>query len=442
MAGSDFIERIRRGSPGLRLILVPKQSLLNRIAATRPGHSRVVAAEEVKGVAQRFDRAVDPTLKELRKIGLSEVSRNVDLRQAGDSRRTDGVFERLSLVRAIAVRVEEEKKIERILEAANPNFEVVLDVRTESDHAMQGRPTSSRSAPREPWPDWTGVREAINDNIRGAGVIVGALDTGVDADHREFKGKPIEFRYIPPSAVERAENIRDVRGFDTDGHGTHVCGIIAGKRAGLVPEVNLHVAAVIESETLRASLWRTVYGLDWMFRLFIQPRFVNVPCVINLSLCFFEDRMDEAEIDDWKLVLGRAIEDLHSKDALVVAAAGNRGKGFVGFPASFDNVLAVGAVDKDCRIVEFSGAPTPVAKRDIYGCGVNIISSFERDRNGRSHYRPLDGTSMAAPYVTGLAAMLRQTKPGASAQAVKEHLLATAIEGSDGIRIARFVHWR
>lgn len=208
-----------------------------------------------------------------------------------------------------------------------------------------------------------------------------------------------------------------------------------------MPEVNLHVAAVIESETLRAALWRTVYGLDWMFRLFVQPHNVNMPCVVNLSLCFFEDLMEKAEISDWKLVLSRAIDVLHSKDAIVVTAAGNRGKGFVGFHANFDNVVAVGAVDSDCRVAEFSGLPTPDAKRDVYGCGVNIVSAFERDARGRSIYRALDGTSMAAPYVTGIAAMLRQTKPAASARDAKEHMLATAIEGEGGVRIARFVGW-
>ncbi|MBX9458610.1 MAG: S8 family serine peptidase [Rhizobium sp.] len=271
-------------------------------------------------------------------------------------------------------------------------------------------------------------------------MLVGVLDTGIDADHAEFKSRQVEFRYFSPSALDGATP-RNVRGFDTDGHGTHVCGIIAGKRLGLASGVNLHVAAVIESETMRASLWRTVYGLDWMFRLFTREQFFNVPCVVNLSLCFFEDRMTAEEVEDWSLVLGRAIDDLNRKDALVVAAAGNRGKGLIGLPAKFHNVLAIGAVDSSGKVADFSGLPTAGARRDLYGYGVDIHSAFERSKDGLSHYMSLNGTSMAAPYVAGIASMLRQTNPGASARDVRDHLLASAIDVGNGVRIARFQHW-
>jgi subtilisin family serine protease len=105
-------------------------------------------------------------------------------------------------------------------------------------------------------------------------------------------------------------------------------------------------------------------------------------------------------------------------------------------------VLAVGAVDRNLQIAEFSGAPTPKARRDIYGIGVDVMSSIERDRQGKSYYLPLNGTSMAAPYVAGVAALLRSTNPGASASDVRDHLLSTAIEGERGLPVARFHHWR
>jgi subtilisin family serine protease len=338
--------------------------------------------------------------------------------------------------------VEEDSKVDRVIDAAHDKFDAVLDVRTDSDPALFLEAGRVKKAPQNPWPAWTGMKAARVDRVRGNGVLVGVLDTGVDADHGEFKKRSVEFRYVPPGAVQPSEGGRNLRGFDTDGHGTHVCGIVAGAHVGVAPDVNLHVAAVIESETLRASLWRTVYGLDWMFRLFTEKKYVRIPCVINLSLCFFENRMETEEIDDWKLLLSRAVEDLHRKDALVVAAAGNLGRGNIGFPASFDNVLAVGAVDRDRNVAKFSGTPTPAARRDIYGIGVNVMSSVERDRDSGSYYAPWSGTSMAAPYVTGIAALCRSTNPRATAGEVRDHLLTSAIAGERGVPVARFQHWK
>ncbi len=443
MSDLTIMQRIQRGSPGIRVILVPKQEMIEKIGVSTFPRGAAAVAQEVRNVAERFNTAVEPALKNLEKIGLDDVT-GVDLKKKdlaiGVKLQSPnaGMYERLSLVRAVAVRLQDDTKIGAVLDAAHEDFDVVLDVRTDSDQPFLNEPTVRRGT-RQAWP-LAAIGDAWDRNIRGTGVLVGVLDTGIDADHTEFKGKRVEFRYFPPSAVD-GKSSRNVRGFDTDGHGTHVCGIIAGKRYGLTRDVNLHVASVIESETLRASLWRTVYGLDWMFRLFIEQQYVNVPCVINLSLCFFDDQMTAEEVGDWRLVLGRAVEDLHRKDALVIAAAGNRGVGLIGFPANFDNVLAVGAVDAAGGVADFSGIPTPHARRDIYGYGVNVYSALERTNDGKSHFISMNGTSMAAPYVTGIASMLRQTRPGASAHEVRDHLLQTALDAGGGVRIARFVHW-
>ena len=443
MPSASIMDRVKSGTSAVRLVLVPKGDLLARTVSAGPHEDRAAALEGTKTAAKLFRREVDPALAKLSKIGL------VNAEKLGAGARLDGnieksgLFDNLSLFKAIAVRAKDEQTVDRVLDATSDQFDAVLDVRSPSDTGISAhadrRPSKTRA--HRLWPRASGVQEAWDLDIRGNGVIVGVLDTGIDADHVEFKQNRVEFRYVPPGMVETAGSLRNVRGFDTDGHGTHVCGIIAGKNVGLARDVDLHVASVIESETLRASLWRTVYGIDWMFRRFLEPQYVNRPCVVNLSLCFYEDMMSAADLADWKLVLSRAIDDLHDKDALVVAAAGNRGVGLLGFPAGFDGVLAVGAVDVHGRVPEFSGPPTKQARRDIYGYGVDIQSSVERDRDGKSFYVPSDGTSMAAPYVTGIAAMLRQTKPAATAMEVREHILATAQTGIDGVPIARFAHW-
>ena len=77
-------------------------------------------------------------------------------------------------------------------------------------------------------------------------MLIGVLDTGCDADHIQLRQKRIDFRYVPHHS--ESDNLREVRGFDVDGHGTHVCGIIAGRHIGVAPGADLMVVSVIESE--------------------------------------------------------------------------------------------------------------------------------------------------------------------------------------------------
>ena len=89
--------------------------------------------------------------------------------------------------------------------------------------------------------------------LQEKGVLVGVLDTGCDADHVQFRQKRIDFCHVP--LHYESEKLREIRGFDISGHGTHVCGIIAGQHIGIAPEADLMVASVIESETASRQVY-------------------------------------------------------------------------------------------------------------------------------------------------------------------------------------------
>lgn len=160
-----------------------------------------------------------------------------------------------------------------------PNFYLSLptSLRGNGIDMTKGRTSASSLS----WPNESGVGQAHQRNIRGAGVMIGVLDTGVDADHIEISHHLVTYRYVSFYPTTPYWPPRDVRGFDLDGHGTHVCGILAGRTVGVAPEARLFVASVLESETTYTSLVRVAYGLDWLLRQFSAPGNEYRPAIIK-----------------------------------------------------------------------------------------------------------------------------------------------------------------
>lgn len=282
------------------------------------------------------------------------------------------------------------------------------------------------------WPDESGVPLAHAQGIRGAGVLLGVLDTGIDADHPEHASKVVQFRYVSLFPNSPHNPARDVRGFDPDGHGTHVCGIAAGVHHGVAPEVDLYVASVIESETIRTSLGRVAAGMEWLLHQFSRPENANRPAVVNMSLGFPVAPPPGISPEDYSLNL-RALQTmlrrLLDSNVLPVVASGNTGPNTVGYPAAFPEALAVGAVDFERRVANFSASGV-VGKRsvpDVMGYGVNVYSSTERRCNNQAFYERMSGTSMAAPYVAGIAALYRCRAPDLTALEVRDLILENAV---------------
>ncbi len=240
-------------------------------------------------------------------------------------------------------------------------------------------------------------------NARGKGVKVAVLDTGVDAEHPDLKGKVVNW-------AEFEAHGRRVTGstpHDTDRHGTHVCGIIAGGNAsgkwiGAAPEAKLAVGLVLDGEKGGTDA-QALAGIDWAL-----DRNVDV---ISMSL--------------GAVVIGpetpgtytRAILDCFLRGVAVVTAMGNEGDGTGGSPGSDLFALSVGATDVTDLVAGFSGGrtqiltesdvvrpgllPLPYPKPEVSAPGVAVESSVPGGQ-----WAVLSGTSMATPHTTGAVAVL------------------------------------
>jgi subtilisin family serine protease len=193
-------------------------------------------------------------------------------------------------------------------------------------------------------------------------------------------------------------------GQDCNGHGTHVAGIVGGTTWGVAKRVHLVAVRVMDCQGSSTTA-RVLAGVEWVRKHAIKP------AVANLSLG-----------GTFSGVLDRAVDELADSGVVVTVAAGNDGADACSTsPAAASRVLAVAASDRNDRRAAFSNVGSCV---DLFAPGVAISSDWLGGTR-----KTLSGTSMAAPFVAGAAAMYLAKHPTASAAAVRSFLLTAATTG-------------
>lgn len=250
---------------------------------------------------------------------------------------------------------------------------------------------------------------AWTKGANGRGIVVGVIDTGVNAAHTDLSGKVL---------TGYNSVIRNSATGDTNGHGTHVAGIIAAasNARGIIGIA--YGARILPVKVFDANGRGTATALSNGIRYT-----AGKAKILNLSL---SARGPVAESE-----LRRAV----SRGQLIVAAAGNSGLSNPHWPARYapaswanGQIIAVGAVDADNRIAGYSNRAGATKNFFLVARGTSVLSTY------KSGYAYMSGTSMATPYVSGAAAAVWSYWPYLSAKQVASSLLRTATDlGTPGV---------
>lgn len=251
----------------------------------------------------------------------------------------------------------------------------------------------------------------------GRGVTLAVLDSGVDFSHPSLSH--VDHEQI--SLIQSSESVGRA-----NGHGTAISSIIAGITEdfqGVAPSAKILSIQVLDEQ-----------GVGDVFTLAeaIVTAVDKGSEVINLSLGG----------DTPSSVLHSAIKYASSKDVLMVAASGNDGFRGVSYPARYDEVIGVGALDSDERVANFSNYGEGI---DIVAPGVGILSAWAEDE-----YTLFDGTSSAAAVVTGALVSEISRSQGVSSSQIKDLILKLTNEidkpgfdessGNGALNLNRVIH--
>jgi subtilisin family serine protease len=228
-------------------------------------------------------------------------------------------------------------------------------------------------------------------------VVVGVLDTGVDANHPDLKGSVID----GPDFAENKDSSPDI-----DEHGTHVAGIIAAHAnngigvAGIAPNVKILALKIFEPYFEDGQFQGTFYNAFTLARAIQYAVTQGGVKIINVSAGIADDE-----------ILQTMFSFARGRGVIMCVSAGNNGNNvYTGGPKSMDGVLVSHATDPQDRLARFSNYGNTMA---VSAPGLSILSTVPTYPNpytgepaSKTGYESLSGTSMASPFTAGVAALV------------------------------------
>lgn len=280
----------------------------------------------------------------------------------------------LSLINGTAVLLspKSEAALARHSEVLRIDDDVVVEALIRG--GISAKPSSTQPAEVLPW----GIDRIDADLIwgitTGDPIKIAIVDTGIDVKH--------------PDLIDNLKGGVSTVGYtisynDDNGHGTHVAGITAAidNEIGVIgvgPKIDLYAVKVLDRRG-SGYLSDVIEGLDWAIQNGMQ--------IVNMSLGTTSNVQSFYD----------AVKRVNQTGIVQIAAAGNSG-GAVIYPAAYPEVIAVSATDSNDNIASWSSRGPEI---DLAAPGVSIYSTYK----GQT-YKTLSGTSMAAPHVTGTAALI------------------------------------
>jgi thermitase len=239
------------------------------------------------------------------------------------------------------------------------------------------------------------------------GATIGFVDTGIADGHEDLTGKlaicaGVRSFGLDLLGVPLLDNPTVVPGrcADDNGHGTHVAGIAAARANN-----GVGIAGVAFNSRLAVCKALNSAGAGTLVALANCIAYLSGQGVKIISMSLGGPASQ---------TLATAVGDASSRGALIIAAAGNDGSSVLNFPAGFPQVVSVGAVDRSGARAAFSNANTDV---EVSAPGVDVLSTWSD-----GGYRTESGTSMATPFVAGVAALIAARDPAGGAAAWRSRL--------------------
>jgi subtilisin family serine protease len=322
----------------------------------------------------------------------------------------------------------------------------VADENQNRNHDGDNDPEADASMSASVPPGIAAIRapEVWNLGVTGSGVLVATLDTGVSGSHpalgSRWRGHHPEYQGSPQWAwFDPRTNTTSPQEFSSSSHGTHTMGTILGgspgEAIGVAPGAEWIHAAVIDRVNIQTTVADAIAAFQWIVDPDGNPgTHWDVPHVCSNSWGLTTNH-GYPECDDlfWSF-----IDNAEAAGVVMLFAAGNEGSNGLRRPADratndFKNV-AVGAVnphDSSYPVASFSSrGPTSCTpdggtaiKPDISAPGVNVYSAVAGDG-----YSGKSGTSMAAPHVAGVVALMYEACPHLHVDDVKQILYGTALD--------------